>query len=386
MKRFFTFVLVLFSISSFLRAEDDVKFRVTPSGRALIDGAFYVAGTEDAFKNGMAISEARLGVKMQYGKWSSWIDVGFAYARIGLRNMWIQYDFNSHHSLRIGNFLQPFGIQGVSTTSLKSTFEQPLASALFTPGLRLGGMYTFQNKSFYSSTSFHVESGALTQVMNYPEFNKQGLTLVSRFVWRNRSEGDGNQLIQIGVSGAISSPERRTEDGIDIHDSFSNSANFPTKVSNKEAIGVKVDKARLLIKATPELLLSKGKLAAQAQYFIQGVKRKDNLDTYISQSGYVTLRGIIFGQDYGYDPVGAQLGNPKKNTLECVLDYNYATLSDKKAMIYGGKANSFNVTFNYYFNPYITARLNYSHTHVWDKYDSEPLTQNAIQARIMVLF
>ena len=378
--------LLGFALKGF--SEEEPKFKVTPSGRVLIDGAFYFGGNEDMFKNGMAIPEARLGAKMSYGKWSSWIDVGFAYGKIGLRNMWVQYDFNQNNSIRIGNYLQPFGIQGVSTTSVKSTFEQPLVSALFTPGLQLGGMYTFQNPHVYSSTSFHVESSALTNIMNFPEFNKQGFTLLSRVAWRkNKSETTEHSILQAGLSAAASSPQRRLEDGFDYHDGFANSANFPSKVSNREALGFTIGNAKALFKFSPEFLFSKGRLAMQAQYFLQVITRKDNLPDFISHGGYVTLRGLILGNTaYAYDPVGAQLSNPKKKTLECVVDYNYASLSDKKAHVWGGRANSFNLTFNYYFNPYITARLNYCYTHVWDRKDFQPATQNVVQARIMVLF
>ena len=80
------------------------------------------------------------------------------------------------------------------------------------------------------------------------------------------------------------------------------------------------------------------------------------------------------------------LANPAPKTLECVLNYNYSSLSDVKAGICGGRANSLGVTLNYYFNPYITARLNYSYNYVWDRKGSAPFNVNIFQARLMVLF
>lgn len=367
--------------------EEEPKFRVVPSGRVLIDGAVYFSHDKHLFKDGMAIPEARLGAKAAYGKWSSWIDVGIAYGKIGLRNMWIEYGFNSHNSLRVGNYLQPFGLQGNVTTSLKTTFEQPLASALFTPGLQLGAMYTFYNPSVYSASGFHVESSALTNVMNYPEFNKQGFSILSRFVWRKKNSGiDGATIVHAGISAAFSTPQRKLEDGYDVHDGFSNSATFPTKVTTLEAIGATIGNARSLFKFTPELLLAKGKVALEAQYFFQNIARKNNLRNYVSQSGYITFHGMLIGGNYTYDPGAAQLVYPQKNALELVLNYNYSTLSDPKAGIRGGRANSLTATLNYYFNKYITARLNYSFTHVWDREGHDPMTQNVVQARLMVLF
>lgn len=368
-------------------ADENEKFKVVPSGRVLIDGAVYASPQKYMFKDGMAIPEARLGVKMYYGKWSSWIDVGFAYGKLGLRNMWIQYDFNSHSNIRAGNFLQPFGYQSPSTANNKPTFEQPLVSALFTPGLQLGVMYTYHNPSIYSGTSVHMESSALTNVMNYPLFNQQGYTFLTRFVWRQKDSGiNGRPIINVGMSFGFSSPDRHLVDDYDIHQGFTNSANFPTKVSTETALSITVGNARNRFKLSPELLLSYKRLALESQYFFQTISRRNNLKSYNAQGAYVTVRGILIGSDYTYDSSLAQLVYPKKNTLELVADYNYATLSDSKAGLFGGRANSFNCTLNYYFNAYVTARLNYSYTHVWDRADFNPISQNAFQLRLMVLF
>lgn len=380
------FFLSLFSIIT-VRADEEAKFRVVPSGRVLIDGALYASPQKYLFKDGMAIPEARLGAKMFYGKWSSWIDVGFAYGKIGLRNMWIQYDFNEHHNLRVGNFLQPFGYQSPTTTNNKPTYEQPIASAAFTPGLQLGLMYSFHNKSFYSASAFHVESSALTNVMNYPLFNQQGYSLLTRFVWRHKKSGiEDNPIFQAGISLGFSSPDRHLIDDKDIHNGFTYSALFPTKVNTETAVSAVVGDAVNRFKFTPELIFAYKRIAFESQYFFQTIARKNNLKAVNSQSGYVTLRGILLGGNYSYDPTLAILAHPKKNTLECVVDYNYIKLTDRKAGIYGGRANSFNVTFNYYFNAYITARLNYAFTHVWDREDIGSRTQNAFQLRLMVLF
>lgn len=379
--------LGIISLLSLRAEDDDAKFKIVPSGRVLIDGAVYASPQKYMFRDGMAIPEARLGAKMYYGKWSSWIDVGFAYGKIGLRNMWIQYDFNPHSSVRVGNFLQPFGYQSPTTANNKPTFEQPIASALFTPGLQLGVMYTFFNPSFYSASAIHVESSALTNVMNYPLFNQQGYTLLTRFVWRKKDSGiAGKPIVHAGISFGFSSPDRHLIDDQDIHNGFTNSALFPTKVSSETAVSAVIGNARNRFKLTPELLLAYKRIALESQYFFQTIARKNNLSAVNFHSAYATVRGILIGGNYSYDPASAILVNPKKHTLECVADYNYATLSDAKAGIFGGRANSFNITFNYYFNAYITARLNYSYTHVWDKFDNSPTTLNAFQLRLMVLF
>lgn len=365
-------------------AQDAPKLEVAPTGRILMDGALYASPQKQLFPDGVAIPEARLGAKMSYGKWSSSIDVSYSYAKIGLRNMWIQYDFDPCNSLRFGNFIHQYGLQSQSQ-SLKITFEQPTAATPFTPGIQLGAMFVHYSPQFYAAASVHVESSALQQIVNAPLFNQQGYGVLSRLIWRKPQSGP--LFWHAGISGGFATPQRRVENNVDIHDGFTISANFPTKVVQLQEIGATVDKSMNLFKFTPEIVAGYGRIAFEGQYFFQQINRRENLRAYVSQSGYATLRGLLIGKaGYSYVPSTAQIANPAPKSLECVLNYNYCNLSDVKANILGGRANTVSVTFNYYFNPYITARLNFFHAHSWQRADADPLTLNGFQARLMVLF
>lgn len=380
----FSSVLSLVLLCPLLSAAQDVpKLTAAPIGRILMDGALYASPQKPLFPDGVAIPEARLGVKMSYGNWSSTLDVSYSYAKIGLRNMWIQYDFDSHNSLRFGNFIHQFGLQSQSH-SVKITFEQPTAATPFTPGLQLGAMFVHYSPHVYAAASVHVESSALQQIVNAPLFNQQGYGVLSRLIWRNPQRGP--LFWHAGISGGFATPQRRMENNVDIHDGFTVSANFPTKVVQLQEIGATVDRAMNLFKFTPELVAGYGRLAFEGQYFFQQINRRGNLRAYISQSGYATLRGLLIGKGYSYVSSTAQIATPAPKSLECVLNYNYCNLSDVKANILGGRANTLSVTFNYYFNPYITARLNFFHAHSWQRADAGPLTLNGFQARLMVMF
>ncbi|MDE7109782.1 MAG: ATPase [Muribaculaceae bacterium] len=370
-------------IISSVYAQEKHNFKVTPTGRILVDGALYATPQKESFPDGMSIPEVRLGGKLSYDNWSAMIDASYAYNKIGLRNAWIEYSFSPGNSLRVGNFIHQYGLQS-NSSSQKCTMEQPVASALFTPGLQLGAMFVHYSRAWYVAGSFHVESNALKEMMNAPLFNQQGYGILTRLAWRKSPSPD--KVLHLGISGGFATPQRRLENGEDVHDGFVTSANFPTKVVQKQAVGATVTDARNLFKFTPELLLASGRLAFEAQYFFQQINRRDNPDPYISQSGYATLRGQVIGKGYSYSSSTAMLANPAPKTLECVLNYNYSTLSDAGAAIFGGRANSMGVTFNYYFNPYITARLNYNYTHTWDRTGENPASLNTFQARLMVLF
>ncbi len=381
--RFYFAILISLFTVAIAAADDATPFQVIPTGRILMDAALYASPQKDMFPDGVAIPEVRLGARFKYGKWSALIDMGYAYAKVGLRNMWIQYGFNDHSYIRFGNFIHEFGLQTTSL-SAKSTYEQTIASALYSPSLQMGGMYVNYSKNFFGAVSALVESGARTNVMNTPLFNQQGYGFLTRLVWR---KADTNKpIFQTGISAGFATPQQRLVDGEDVHDGFAMSATFPTKVVQETAIGTTVAKAENLFKVSPELLISYDRIALECQYFFQQINRREKLNPFRSQAGYATLRGIIFGERYSYVSSTALVSNPKNKTLECVLDYNYATLCDFKAGIAGGRANSFNITFNYYFNPYITGRLNYTYTHVWGREGHDPMTLNGFQARLMLLF
>ena len=82
----------------------------------------------------------------------------------------------------------------------------------------------------------------------------------------------------------------------------------------------------------------------------------------------------------------AGLATPKKGSLECVLSYNYTSLTDASAGIYGGRLNDLSCTFNYYINKYMIARLHYSYTHTWDRAGVGSMTLNGFMARLQIIF
>lgn len=130
------------------------------------------------------------------------------------------------------------------------------------------------------------------------------------------------------------------------------------------------------------------RVALEGQYYYMNIARRNGQENYRAQGVYGLLRGILIGGDYGYSHGDAGLATPAPKSLEMIVGYNYTDASCHKAGIYGGRSNDYSVTFNYYINKYMLARLRYSYT---DVRDSEVLGfhkchVNAIQARLQILF
>lgn len=361
---------------------DKPKFKITPTGRILMDGALFASPQKSEFRDGVGIPDVRLGAKMSYGKWNAKIDIGFAYGKIGLKDMFIGYDFSPEHQLKIGSFIHQYGLQSATSSSMKPTMEEPISNAVFNDSRQLGIQYEYSGDKFLATASAHVEPSATTVILTPQQFTKEGFGFRSRLVARPFCEE--GKVVQVGFSAGFATPQRHGQP--DTHDLFTFKSNFPTRITQVTAIDAEVEHSRNQFKFTPELLLNYTRFALESQYFFNRVSRKDHLHSWTGQGAYVTLRGLILGKSYSYDKISGGLATPAPKNLEMVLDYNYTTLSDAAAGIYGGRLNDFSVTFNYYINKYIIARLHYSYTHTWDSQDVAPMTLNAFMARLQIIF
>lgn len=374
---------LLFGMQGMMAQDNgEPKFSIKPTGRILLDGALYASPQKDQFKDGVAIPDVRLGAKMEYGNWKAKIDVGFAYGKVGLKDLYMEYDFKPNMIIRAGSFIHQYGLQSATSSSMKPTMEEPVSNAVFNDARQLGVMFQYSGDHYLGTASLHAEPSATTYVLKPTQFTQEGYGIRTRQVWRPLA--DDGKVVQIGVSGAFGTPQRSGDP--DTHDKFQFKSNFPTRVAQITAIDATVDHAMNLWKFTPELLLNYGRVALESQYFFQQVNRRDGLHHYTAQGAYVTLRGMLIGNGYTYSMMDGGLATPAPKTLECVVDYNYTKLSDAKAGVFGGRLNDLSVTFNYQINKYMIARLHYSYTHTWDRAGVGPMSLNAFMARLQVIF
>lgn len=378
---------ILASASMNMNAQDasgetKTKFEIKPTGRILLDGAGLISPQSEMFKGGVAIPDVRLGVKMKYGKWDAKIDVGFAYGKIGLKDLYIGYTFNPENKLQIGSFIHQFGLQSATSSSMKPTMEEPVSNTVFNDSRQLGIQYEYNGPKFLATASLHAEPSATTYLLTPNQFTHEGYGIRPRLVYRPWHEP--GKMLQVGISGAFATPTRNGDP--DTHDLFTFKSNFPVRVTQVTAIDAKVDQSKNLFKLSPELLASYGPVALESQYFWVNVNRRNGQKAFVGQGAYVTLRGLLLGQNYTYDSWGGGIATPAPKNLELVLDYNYTTLTDRSCGIYGGRLNDFSATLNYYINKYVIARLHYSYTHTWDGPQNGPISLNAIMARLQIIF
>lgn len=361
--------------------EEKTKFTIKPGGRILLDGGLFISPDKPLFKDGVALPDARLGVKMKYGKWDATVDVGFAYGKVGLKDLFIGYTFNDQMNIKVGSFIHQFGLQSATSSSMKPTMAEPISNEIFNDSRQLGIQYEYSGDKFLATASAHVEPSATTVILSPDQFTKEGYGFRTRLVYRPFHEP--GKMAQVGISGAFGTPQKHGDP--DTHDGFLFKANYPTSITQVAALSADIGDAKNVFKLSPELLLSYDRFALESQYFWVNVNRKNGLSAFNGQGAYVTLRGLLIGNSYSYDMWSGGIATPAPKTLELVLDYNYTQLSDASAGIYGGRLNDFSATLNYQINKYMIARLHYSYTHTWDG-SPNPTSVNMIAARLHVIF
>lgn len=377
-------------------AEDEPTLSLKPTGRILMDGAAYFDGNkhlapgESKFVTGVTIPDVRLGLKATYGKWKAKIDIGFANGKVGMKDIYLEYDLNTHNLFRLGYFVPQFGLNSTTSSSMKPSYEEEESNDFFYSNPRLIGLMHILNKGeFFAGTTAFVEGNAISEPAN--ELGKQGWGAQTRLVWRPQHE-DG-KAFQIGSSFNYSSPTAFD------HTGYEYKVNFPSRVSKILCLDAKITDARGLFKMSPELLFSRGRFAFECQYYYMNVARKNGLHRYTAQGAYGMFRTLLIGSRYQYSDSDCGLATPSPHSLELCLGYNYTDANDKKADIYGGKLNDVNCTLNYYINKYMIVRLRYSYTSVRDRYfpsvDENGTTFNTVtpnrhvnllEARLQVIF
>lgn len=352
---------------------------IQPKGRILMDAAAY-AGNNDEFAAGVAFPDIRAGVKARYGKWKAGVDVGYAFDKLALKDVFIEYDFSPEFLLRGGSFIHQFGLQSATSSSMKTSMEEPTSSEAFTFPRLIGLMGIYDKGQFFGALSLNVQSDAIKKHAN--ELGKTGYGGITRLVYRPFTST--GQVLQAGISFALQSATHQKVDG-KTTDVVEIKANFPTRVNSVSMLNATMTDARHSFRFTPELLLNAGRVALEAQYFYMNVSRH-SAEAFKGWGAYGMLRGLAIGDSYRYSHADAALATPAPRSLEFVLLYNYTSLSCKDAGIMGGRSNDVSLTANWYINKFMIWRLRAGYTHRFDRAGTPDTDLGTFQTRIQIIF
>ena len=369
-------------MASVMQAQEEPKLVAKPSGRILFDAAYVnPQHQEDELKSGVGIPDFRVGVGFTYGQWKGKVDMGYAYGKVNMKDVWLEYDFDKQNFIRGGYFIHQYGFQSSTSSSFKETMEEPQSNACFNNDRMIGLMYEYNGKKFLGTASVVVETDAMKQTTDVT--GNEGVGVMTRLLYRPYAER--GKMFQVGVSGGIEGARYSSKEELN-HKQFTLSTRWPMRVAKVNSQQAVVTDAKAMYKFSPEVMYSYGRFAVIGQYFLNSISRENNLKTFTGSGAYVTLRGLIKGRNYAPNMGDGGIATPDPGNMELCLQYNYTSLSDASAGVYGGYLNDWALCYNYYPNKYMIWRVRASWTKVTNRSGFADNEATILETRLQVKF
>lgn len=145
-------LLMMFAMGTTIAAgaqtSNEPVLEIKPSARILFDAAYLdPKHQEDELKSGVGIPDVRVGLGFTYGQRKGKIDMGYAYGKVNMKDVWIQYTFDKKNFIRGGYFIHQYGYQSCTSSSFKETMEEPQSNQVFNDNRMIGVMYEHTTKN-----------------------------------------------------------------------------------------------------------------------------------------------------------------------------------------------------------------------------------------------
>ena len=374
--------LIAWSLAVAVCAQEEPKLTVKPSGRILFDAAYVnPQHQEDDLKSGVGIPDFRVGVGFSYGQWKGKVDMGYAYGKVNMKDVWLQYDFDKKNFIRGGYFIHQYGFQSSTSSSFKETMEEPQSNAVFNNDRMLGIMYEHSAEKFLATASVVVESDAMKATTD--QTGDQAIGAMTRLLYRPYAQR--GKMLQVGISGGLEGARYSSNKDMN-HKQFTLTSRWPMRVAKVNAQQAVVTDAKTMYKFSPEVMYSQGRFAVIGQYFWNRITRENNLESFTGSGAYVTLRALVKGRNYAPNMGDGGIATPDPGNMEVCLQYNYTSLSDASAGIYGGYLNDWALCYNFYPNKYMIWRVRASYTKVTNRSGFADNECSILETRLQVKF
>ena len=374
--------LIAWSLAVAVCAQEEPKLTVKPSGRILFDAAYVnPQHQEDDLKSGVGIPDFRVGVGFSYGQWKGKIDMGYAYGKVNMKDVWLQYDFDKKNFIRGGYFIHQYGFQSSTSSSFKETMEEPQSNAVFNNDRMIGIMYEHSAEKFLGTASVVVESDAMKATTD--QTGDQAIGAMTRLLYRPYAQR--GKMFQVGISGGLEGARYSSNKDMN-HKQFTLTSRWPMRVAKVNAQQAVVTDAKTMYKFSPEVMYSQGRFAVIGQYFWNQITRENNLESFTGSGAYVTLRALVKGRNYAPNMGDGGIATPDPGNMEVCLQYNYTSLSDASAGVYGGYLNDWALCYNFYPNKYMIWRVRASYTKVTNRSGFADNECSILETRLQVKF
>ena len=295
--------------------------------------------------SGIEIRYARLSVKGRVDqKWKYRLEYDFA-GKGSIKNVWLAYQLKRSHSIKIGNLMEPFSMDEMTSSKNISFLERALPNA-FVPSYHLGVVLNSRHSGF----SFSGGAFGGTPSSNPPNEGSQGYGVSGRMTYAPIETQ--KTLLHFGLSASASVPDStKTVRFRERPESNLTSVRLVDtgKINNvvHDAIGG-LEAAAML-----------GPVALQGEYIKARVVRTGSEAPLLFKGAY-TQMSVLLGdalRSYKHGTFGTIKTTGDVGVWELALRYSYLDLNSND--ISGGEEHNLTFGINYYFNPRLRMMANY---------------------------
>ncbi|QDV24512.1 OprO/OprP family phosphate-selective porin [Aureliella helgolandensis] len=302
------------------------------------------------------------------------LEMDFAFpGRPSFMDVWMDIDdVLGSNKLRIGQYRQPFGMDGLTSVKEMTFLERGLPFA-FLPFRQIGTMlhgYREDELATWAISGFRFP----TDTYGGNVGDNGGYGLASRITGLLFKEDEGNGLLHIGGGYSYIDPandliQYRNQPELFVGETGGGAAlptGVPTNLPPFVDTGlIATDHVNL---ANVELAMSYGSFYAQSEAIVAVVSRQD--DSALTLPGaYANAGYFLTGESRPYNGKGGVFGRVQPNrsvgkdggigALELAGRWSYIDLNDKN--IQGGRLNNLTSGLNWYINPNTKFQFNYIH-------------------------
>ncbi len=321
----------------------DFAFRF--GGRLHADVAYYDQD-ETQLGSGTALRRARLYVSGALPqRWRFRAEYDFAGNDVSVKDAWIGFFGAKLFAFKVGNFLQPFSLEALTSSNTITFMERALPN-VFAPGYRLGA------GGSYSGQAWNVSASLFGDAVDEPDEEVDEAWGIAARVTTAPIRERG-RVLHIGVATVY-----ETTDG---NDKTRFRVRPESAVTDRRLVDTRtMNNVDHTVTYGLEAAFVQGAWSAQAEYMRVGVSRDDIEDLvfdgwYIYGSWFVTgeSRRYRFGKG-NFRPI-----EPKAKTgaWEVALRYSQLNLTDQD--VSGGKQDDITLGVNWYPNKHVRFMANY---------------------------
>ncbi|MEQ1800765.1 MAG: porin [Gammaproteobacteria bacterium] len=324
---------------------DDKQWRLELGGRMHVDSAWYDDDVTP-LDNDVILRRLRPRLDVSYGKnWSARADYDFGDVADGWKNVWVQYRFNKHVDVRVGNQTVPFGLEEVMSSDDVMFMERPLATQL-TAGLLTGALLRADNNDM--SFSFGVFGNDLS---DDDRRKLDGTSVAGRVTWAPLRAN--KRVVHLGFSA-------------EYRDAGSGEAGRFRARPESDATEVRlidtrsVDDVGSLLALGAEAAAGFGPALLQAEYISTDVSRDVGSDATLG-GWYVSASYVVTGERRRYREHTGSFGDiaPRGQWGAVEVAARYGSLDLTDGDVTGGEESNLALGVNWYLNRNCRLMLNY---------------------------